>query len=76
MWDMDHSASRGRMACRGLYVFQHESKYGNAPSHQLFDKIKIQKKDENVIPRSAIDYEASIEKDLPEGVTLHKVVSL
>ena len=31
MWDMDRSASRGLMACRGLYVFSHESPMGNFP---------------------------------------------
>lgn len=56
MWDLDRSAARGRMATRGLYVFQHESMYGNAPSHLLFDKIDIKKKDKVDIPRSSTDY--------------------
>nr|WP_245585860.1 hypothetical protein [Paenibacillus pinihumi] len=30
------------MACRGLYVFAHESRLGNAPSSQLFEKVDIQ----------------------------------
>ncbi|WP_028559667.1 type I CRISPR-associated protein Cas7 [Paenibacillus pinihumi] len=42
LWDLDHSAARGRMACRGLYVFAHESRLGNAPSSQLFEKVDIQ----------------------------------
>lgn len=76
MWDMDRSAARGRMACRGLYVFEHDSQYGNAPSHQLFDKIDIQKIKADVIPRSHKDYHPIIDEVLPEGVTLHPVVSL
>ena len=36
MWDLDRSASRGLMACRGLYVFSHESSLGNSPAHRLF----------------------------------------
>lgn len=75
MWDLDHSAARGRMACRGLYVFAHESKYGNAPSHELFDKINIAKIKDDVVPRSYKDYEVMIDDVLPQGVTLHKVVT-
>lgn len=81
MWDLDRSASRGRMACRGLYVFAHDSKYGNAPSHQLFEKVDIErKKGENGeqverVARSYKDYEVKIDEDLPQGVTLHQVVT-
>lgn len=74
MWDLDHSAARGRMACRGLYIFAHESKYGNAPSHQLFDKVTIKKKADHVA-RSYKDYVVEIDENLPEGVSLHKLVT-
>ncbi len=37
MWDLDHSASRGMMACRGLYVFSHNDKLGRAPAQDLFE---------------------------------------
>jgi CRISPR-associated protein Csd2 len=76
MWDFDRSAARGRMACRGLYVFEHNSKYGNAPSHQLFEKINISKVANDIIPRSPKDYTATVDSALPEGVTLHEVISL
>ncbi|MEN1969859.1 type I CRISPR-associated protein Cas7 [Lentibacillus sp. N15] len=76
MWDIDHSAARGRMACRGLYVFEHDSQYGNAPSHQLFDKINIKKRKHDVIPRSHKDYHAIIDEISSEDVRLHPVVSL
>lgn len=75
MWDLDHSAARGRMATRGLYVFEHESTYGNAPSHLLFDKISIDKKEDIQVPRSSKDYQVSIESEMPNGVTLHEVVT-
>src|SRR5699024_4113765 len=81
MWDLDHSAARGKMACRGLYVFAHESKYGNAPSHQLFDKIEInRRKLENGekaehVARSHKDYQVTIDNNLPTGVSLHQVVN-
>ncbi|GAK07089.1 type I-C CRISPR-associated protein Cas7/Csd2 [Geomicrobium sp. JCM 19038] len=76
MWDYDHSASRGRMACRGLYVFSHDHKLGNAPSDQLFDQIQIQRTSASgqAAPRSYKDYEVKINERLPEGVTLTKVV--
>lgn len=75
MWDLDRSAARGRVATRGLYVFEHESAYGNAPSHILFDKIEIKKKEEVEVARSSKDYNIGIENDLPNGVKLHQVVS-
>lgn len=76
MWDLDRSAARGRMATRGLYVFEHESVYGNAPSHLLFDKIKISKKDSVEIPRSSNDYKIDIDKEMPTSVNLHEIVKL
>ena len=41
MWDLDRSASRGLMACRGLYVFSHADKLGNAPAHELFERVSV-----------------------------------
>jgi CRISPR-associated protein Csd2 len=72
MWDLDHSASRGRMACRGLYVFTHDSKLGKAPAHKLFDLIRVDRRDPQAPPRRFGDYEVSVPapKDLTEGVTL------
>jgi CRISPR-associated protein Csd2 len=74
MWEYDRSASRGRMACRGLYVFTHENPRGNAPTHRLFDAIKIKKKEEVKVPRQFDDYLISTPEELPEGVTLHVLV--
>ncbi|MDP2953202.1 MAG: type I-C CRISPR-associated protein Cas7/Csd2 [Chloroflexota bacterium] len=73
MWELDRSASRGLMACRGLYVFNHESKLGNAPAHTLFARITAQKKVET--PRRFEDYEVTVNGDnLPQGVTLTTLV--
>lgn len=41
LFEFDHSASRGEMNVRGLYVFEHDSELGNAPSYKLFDQIEI-----------------------------------
>ena len=40
LFEFDRSASRGEMAVRGLYVFSHESKLGNAPAHKLLERIQ------------------------------------
>jgi len=75
MWDLDRSASRGMMACRGLYVFSHDSSYGNAPAHALFERISVSRKEGVEAPRRFSDYEVSVgEKDLPSGVTLTRLV--
>lgn len=75
MWDLDHSASRGLMSCRGVYVFSHESHLGNAPAHMLFERVTIQRKDGVVAPRSFGDYTVTVnDADLPAGVTLTALV--
>lgn len=73
MWDHDRSASRGFMACRGIYVFSHKTKMGEAPANVLFDKIKISLINPDSPPRQFSDYEVSVESDLPGGVTLTKL---
>ncbi len=74
MWDFDRSASRGLMSPRGLYVFSHESKLGNAPAHKLFDRITAQLHKPSEPPRKFGDYEVSInDADLPSGVTLTRL---
>lgn len=75
MWDLDRTASRGMMACRGLYVFSHEDELGKSPAHQLFDRVNIGTKDNVEAPRSFNEYSVSVnDEDLPEGVQLHKLV--
>jgi CRISPR-associated protein Csd2 len=41
MFEHDRSATRGQMATRGLYVFEHASELGNAHAHALFDRIAV-----------------------------------
>ena len=69
MFEHDHSAARGKMAVRKLVIFKHDSELGNAPSHQLFDLVKVEKKAEANPPRSFADYEISMGKE-PLGVTI------
>jgi CRISPR-associated protein Csd2 len=76
MWDLDRSATRGMMACRGLYVFTHADGTGSAPAHVLFDRMSVKRKPEVEAPRAFTDYEVRVnDQDLPSGVTLTGLVS-
>ena len=71
MFDHDHSAARGQMNARGLYVFEHDNKLGNAPAHKLFDLINVEVKDANKPIRAFSDYSVQVdESGLPDGVIL------
>lgn len=74
MFEHDRSAARGEMTTRGLYVFKHEGKMGNAQAHSLFERIKVTKKSEGPA-RNFSDYEVVVdEAAMPQGVSLQKVV--
>ena len=70
MFEEDHSAARGKLCMRRLYIFKHDKALGNAPSHKLFDKIVIEKKPGVVVPRAFTDYNINIDEEMPEGVEL------
>ena len=75
MWDVDRSSARGMMACRGLYVFSHESRLGNAPAASLLDRIAVHRREGIEIARRWADYEVSInEEALPAGIELTRLV--
>lgn len=70
MFELDHSASRGKMAVRELIVFRHDSEFGNAPAYKLFDLVKAERKAEVTAPRCYADYQVLVHKEnLPDGVT-------
>lgn len=74
-FEHDHSAARGEMNARALIVFKHESKLGNARSAQLFELVKIEKKEGVEYPRSFEDYHVTVDKDnLPAGVTIKEFI--
>ena len=70
MFEHDHSAARGKMAARKLFIFKHDSDLGNAPSHKLFEMIQVEKKDGVVIPRKFGDYSVKVDGTAPAGVEL------
>lgn len=75
MFDHDHSAARGMMSTRKLIVFKHSTALGSAPAHQLFDTIKIEKKDQSKPARSFSDYSVTIDKSsVPPGVEIIEMV--
>lgn len=71
MFEHDHSASHGKMVTRKLFIFKHASELGNAPSHQLFDAITVQKVNGNEPPRQISDYRISVDtSSIPDQVSL------
>ena len=74
MFEHDRSAARGEMITRGLYVFKHESKLGNAQAHSLFERVQINRTNDGAA-RAFSDYTVTVnDQDMPSGVSLMKVV--
>jgi CRISPR-associated protein Csd2 len=73
---IDQSAARAEMACRGLYVFSHDSKLGNAPAHVLLGEVTVAANHNGNAPRCIADYIVTVpeQADLPAGVSLTRVV--
>ena len=75
MFEHDRSAARGHMATRGLYVFEHQDKLGNAHAHDLFDRIVVARKEGVTTPRDFADYQVDVKQEgLPSQVTLQRRV--
>ncbi|MCW5590288.1 MAG: type I-C CRISPR-associated protein Cas7/Csd2 [Legionellales bacterium] len=75
MFEHDRSAARGEMNIRGLYLFKHQSKLGNAHAKDLFNRITLVNSDPNKPPRCFEDYQINVNtENLPEEVILERVV--
>jgi CRISPR-associated protein Csd2 len=80
MWEIDRSASRGLMATRGLYIYEHASPLGNAPAHELFDRIVVRPfrdDSDQFVARCFDDYRPRItinETQLPHGIAFHRLI--
>lgn len=68
MFEHDHSAARGKMSSRKLFVFKHEKRMGNAPAQKLFDLVRCRRVTEGPA-RAFTDYEVVLREGCPEGVT-------
>ena len=75
MFDHDRSAARGQMSACKLIVFKHANHLGNARAQDLFDRVKVEKKEGVVYPRSFSDYIVQIDRDgLPDGVEVDELL--
>ena len=74
MFEHDRSAARGEMTTRGLYVFKHDSKLGNARAYSLFEHIQAKLKDSASVPRDFADYNVLVD-DQEMAVGAHKIVA-
>ncbi|KGN67231.1 CRISPR-associated protein Csh2 [Porphyromonas gulae] len=71
MFDHDRSAARGLMAARKLIIFKHNSALGNAPAHQLLERVHVNQRDTSCPPRCFDDYEIVINRaGLPDGIEI------
>lgn len=87
MFEHDRSASRGEMATRKVIAFKHANALGNAPAHNLFDLVNIQRQiggeardiddrlDNYPPARKFADYTITINREgLPDGVEIIEVL--
>lgn len=73
MFEFDRSSSKGKMMAQKLIVFKHESVFGNAPSHKLFERVKVDLKPEITVPRSINDFNILIDyENIPNGVEINE----
>lgn len=71
MFEVDHSAARGKMAVRELIVFKHSKELGDCPAYKLFDAVEVKKNEDVIYPRRYKDYSITIYKEqIPETVEI------
>ncbi|WP_329905457.1 type I-C CRISPR-associated protein Cas7/Csd2 [Porphyromonas pogonae] len=76
MFEIDHSAARGLMSARRLIVFEHDSKLGNAPAFELFDRINVNLVNQEKPARRFDDYQITInDKNLPKGIKVYDLIT-
>ena len=75
MFEIDHSAARGKMAVRELIVFKHSKELGDCPAYKLFDAVEVKKCDGVVYPRQYRDYSVTIHEDqIPDTVEISRKI--
>ena len=72
MFDHDHSAARGQMNARGLYVFEHSDKLGDAAADTLFKRISVAKKESVDVVRRFDDYCVHVDEQSLGVTQLHR----
>ena len=71
MFEHDHSAARGKMGSRKLFVFRHDKRMGNAPAQKLFDMVRCRRVTEGPA-RGFADYAVTLEGACPDGVSVEE----
>ena len=75
MFEIEHSAARGKMAVRELIVFKHSKELGDCPAYKLFDAVEVKKKDGVSYPRKYQDYIVTIHKEqIPDTVEVQRKI--
>ena len=75
MFEIDHSAARGKMAVRELIVFKHSKELGDCPAYKLFDAVEVKKQDDVLYPRQYRDYSVTIhEGQIPQSVEISRKI--
>lgn len=79
MFQDDNAAGRTGLRVVGLVDFQHATCLGNAPSHKLFEKVTVEKKDQHQeLPGKLEDYHGDTPNDGElsgfEGVTVKRLI--
>lgn len=70
MFEHDHSAARGKMSARKLFVFKHKDAMGNASAHELFDLIKVRPAQSDLPARKYSDYKVEVSGEVAKDVEL------
>lgn len=75
MFEIDHSAARGKMAARELIVFKHSKELGDCPAYKLFDAVEVKKNEDVIYPRKYSDYVVTIHKEqIPDSVEVSRKI--
>lgn len=75
MFELDHSAARGKMAVRELIVFKHSKELGDCPAYKLFDAVEVKRKESVEFPRKYQDYTVEIHEDaIPQTVEMTRKI--
>lgn len=75
MFELDHSAARGKMAVRELIVFKHSKELGDCPAYKLFDAVEVKRKEGVEFPRRYQDYAVEIHEDaIPQTVEMTRKI--
>lgn len=75
MFEIDHSAARGKMSVRDLIVFKHSKELGDCPAYKLFDAVQVKKNEDVIYPRKYTDYAVEVHEDMiPDSVEVSRKI--